>query len=382
MQPTSAVPSKSIAYFVTEDWYFCSHRLALALAAQKSGYTVYVITRVASHGHVIESAGFKLIPISLSRRSKNPIEAARVIRQLVRIYRRIKPHIVHHVALKPVIYGSIATRITGVPVTVNALTGLGHVFSSTSVIARSFRPMIKRLLQYLLNNDRSVLILQNPDDVNLLVGSGTVNRDRVSLVMGSGVDTEEYSLEPESDNVPVVLLASRLLWDKGVGVFVKAASVLKKERIRARFVLVGEGDDENPGSISNSQLNTWQEQGDVELWGRRTDMPTVFAESHIVCLPTNYGEGIPKVLIEAASCGRPIVTTDAPGCREIVKDGVNGILVPIKDVGALVRAIRTLLNSPDLRSRMGHEGRELVKRKFSLSKVVSETLAVYESMIQ
>ncbi len=227
-----------------------------------------------------------------------------------------------------------------------------------------------------------VLILQNPDDVDLLVGSGTVNRDRVSLVMGSGVDTEEYSQQPESNSVPVVLLASRLLWDKGIGEFVEAASVLKKEGIRVRFVLAGEGDDENPGSISNSQLNTWQDQGDVELWGRRSDMPTVFAKSHIVCLPTNYGEGVPKVLIEAASCGRPIVTTDTPGCREIVKDGVNGILVPTKDVDALVRAIRTLLNSPDLRSRMGHEGRLLVKRKFSLSKVVSETLAVYESMSQ
>lgn len=381
-QEISATNGKIIVYFVTEDWYFCSHRLPLAIAAKKAGYIVYVITRVTSHGDVIESAGLNLVPISLSRRSKNPIAAAMAIIRLVSIYRRIKPQIVHHVAMKPVIYGSIAARIAGVPAIVNALAGLGFLFSSESAMARSLRPIIKGLLRILLNNEGTTVILQNPDDVKLIVGSATVGRDRVKLIMGSGVDTKEYRWQPESGDIPIVLLASRLLWDKGVGEFVEAAGILKKEGAQARFVLAGEGDDENPGSISNSQLDTWQEQGDVECWGRRSDMPTVFAESHIVCLPTKYGEGVPKVLIEAASCGRPIVTTDTPGCREIVKDGVNGILVPIKDADALVRAIRTLLDSPDLRSRMGHEGRQLVKRKFALAKVLKETLAVYESMNQ
>ena len=381
-QELSAPDTKSIVYFVTEDWYFCSHRLSLAVAAKKVGYCVYVITRVTSHGDVIESAGLNLIPINLSRRGRNPFAEAMIVKQLIGIYKRIRPHIVHHVAMKPVIYGSIAARVAGVPAVVNAMAGLGYLFSSDSTMAHILRPVIKGLFRFLLKNERTTVILQNPDDVEVMCGSGAVNKENVRLILGSGVDTEEYRREPESGDVPIVLLASRLLWDKGVGEFVEAASVLKKEGVLARFVLAGEGDDENPGSISKTQLNTWQEQGDVECWGRRSDMPTVLAESHIVCLPSNYGEGVPKVLIEAAACGRPIVTTDTPGCREIVKDGVNGILVPIRDVAALVRAIRTLLDSPDLRSRMGHEGRQLVKRKFSIEIVLDETLAVYESMMQ
>jgi len=378
----SATEAKRIAYFVTEDWYFCSHRLPLAVAAKKAGYTVYVITRVTSHRDVIESAGLKLIPIKLSRRGKNPFAEAVILKQLISIYKCVKPQIVHHVAMKPVIYGSIAARITGIPATVNALAGLGYLFSSESKMARLVRPVIKGLFRLLLNNEHATLILQNPDDVEEICSSGAVTRDRVTMILGSGVDMEEYRQQPESDGVPIVLLASRLLWDKGVGEFVEAARILQREGAVARFILVGEGDDENPGSIRASQLETWQRQGDVEWWGRCSDMPTVFANSHIVCLPTSYGEGVPKVLIEAASCARPIVTTDAPGCREIVIDGENGILVPIKDVDALVRAIRKLLDSPELRLRMGLAGRQLVKRKFSLTTVVNETLAVYESMIQ
>ncbi len=381
-QGLSATEAKRIAYFVTEDWYFCSHRLPLAVAAQKAGYTVYVITRVTSHGEVIESAALNLIPIKLSRRGKNPFAEAVILKQLISIYKCVKPQIVHHVALKPVIYGSIAAWITGVPARVNAMAGLGYMFSSESTMARLVRPVIKGLFRLLLNNEHATLILQNPDDVEVICGSGAVNRDRVRLIMGSGVDTKEYRRQPESGDVPIVLLASRLLWDKGVGEFVEAARILQREGAVARFILAGEGDDENPGSIGASQLKAWQGEGNIEWWGRCSDMPTVFAKSHIVCLPTSYGEGVPKVLIEAASCGRPIVTTDAPGCREIVIDGENGILVPIKDVDALVRAIRKLLDSPDLRLRMGLAGRQLVKRKFSLTTVVNETLAVYESMTQ
>ena len=322
----------------------------------------------------------KLIPIKLSRHSKNPYAEAVILKQLIKIYKDVRPQVVHHVALKPVIYGSIAARITGVPATVNAMAGLGYLFSSESIMARLLRPVIKGLFRLLLNNEHATLILQNPDDIEVICGNGTVDRDRVRLIMGSGVDTREYRWQPESGDVPIVLLASRLLWDKGVGEFVEAARILKREGAVARFVLAGEGDDENPGSIRARQLEDWQAQGDVEWWGRCSDMPTIFAKSHIVCLPTNYGEGVPKVLIEAASCGRPIVTTDAPGCREIVLDGENGFLVPIKDVDALVCAIRKLLDSPDLRLRMGLAGRQLVKRKFSLTTVVNETLAVYESM--
>lgn len=381
MRALSGFNSKTIVYFVTEDWYFCSHRLHLAVAAKEAGYDVYVITRVNLHGEEIEAAGLNLVPVTLSRRSKNPIVEAMFVTRLTRIYKQIRPDIVHHVGMKPVIYGSIAARLAGISATVNALAGLGFLFSSKKLIARILRPVIKVLFRLLLDNDRTTVILQNPDDVEVMVGSGTVSSDRVSLIMGSGVDTEEYRRHPEPGGAPLVLLASRLLWDKGVGEFVQAAELLKSEGVEARFVLVGEGDDANPESISERRLNIWKQEGIVEWWGRRSDMPAVLSDSHIVCLPS-YREGLPKVLVEAASCGRPIVTTDAPGCREIVKDGLNGILVPVKDAAALANAIRSLLDSAETRARMGHAGRQLVKETFSLDKVVGETLAIYKSMLQ
>lgn len=378
-QESSRPRASKLLYFVTEDWYFCSHRLPLAIAAKEAGYSVYVVTRVRSHGAEIEAAGLNLVPIELSRRSKNPLVEIATIRRLVGIYKEIRPDIVHHVAVKPVIYGSIAARLAGIPAVVNAMAGLGFLFSSETLMARLLRPAIRLLFSALLNNDRTTVILQNPDDVEVLCGTGTVDRQRVRLIKGSGVDTAVYQRRPQTDEVPVVLLASRLLWDKGIGEFVAVARKLRAEGIEARFVLAGEGDEENPASIGARQLDTWSNEGDVEVWGRRTDMPEVFASVHIVCLPTAYGEGVPKVLIEAASCGRPIVATDAPGCREIVVDGKNGILVPIKDTEALAAALCKLLRSPELRDTMGTFGRQLVQDQFSLERVNRETLAVYES---
>lgn len=371
-----------LVYFVTEDWYFCSHRLELAVAAKKAGYSVYVITKVNSHGTEITTAGLNLVPVNLSRRSKNLLVEAMFIIRLINIYRRIRPDIVHHIALKPVIYGSIAARLTRVPAVVNAMAGLGFVFSSTRASARLLRPVIKRVFGMLFNDHRSTLILQNPDDVAVICEDEAVSRDRIRLILGSGVSTDRYRSEPETDGVPIVLLASRLLWEKGVGEFVEAASIIRESGRTVRFVLAGDSDYENPESISRSQLEEWTKRGVVEWWGHCPDMPRVFAKSQIVCLPTVYGEGVPKVLIEAASCGRPIVATNVPGCREIVLDGETGFLVPRKDVSALVGAICSLLDSPETRVRMGFAGRQLVKDRFSLDIVIDQTLAVYRCSLK
>lgn len=370
---------RRLVYFVTEDWYFCSHRLQLAVAAKNAGFDVYVVTRVQAHGDEIKAAGLELIPLALSRRSKNPFVEAVIVGRLTKIYREIRPDIVHHVAIKPVIYGSIAARRARVPVVINAMAGLGFLFSSGQWLARVLRPIIRVVFKMLLNNKRTTVILQNPDDVDALCGGGTVSRDRVRLILGSGVDTDVYHFQPEAEGVPIVLLASRLLWDKGVGEFVEAARRIRADGVNVRFVIAGEGDDENPNSIGAVQLLKWSEEGVVECWGRCSNMPNVFEESHIVCLPTTYGEGVPKVLIEAASCGRPIVATNAPGCREIVIDGENGILVPTKDVDALVAAITDLLESPERRKAMGQAGRNLVEAQFSLDRVIGETLELYRT---
>jgi glycosyltransferase involved in cell wall biosynthesis len=370
-----------LLYFVTEDWYFCSHRLPLAIAAQKAGYEVVVVTRVSQHGELIRSHGLKLIPIEISRRSRNPFKELGVIWRLFSIYRKEKPDIVHHVALKPVLYGAIAAKFARVPAVVCALAGLGFLFVSKQRKAQLLRPLVEMAFRLLLNRPNSCAILQNPDDMFLLTSRGILTPDHAMLIRGSGVDTKQFKVTVELSGVPVVVLASRMLWDKGIGDFVEAARKLRQKGVIARFVLVGEGDPDNPASISNNQLEAWQQEGAVEWWGRQADMPAVFAKSHIVCLPSAYGEGVPKVLIEAASCGRSIVTTDAPGCREIVKNAKNGLLVPVKNDEALAGALQQLIENAPLRKVMGKYGREMVEKEFAIDIVVSQTLALYKKLL-
>lgn len=372
--------SPKLVFFVTEDWYFCSHRLPLALAAKEAGFEVSIITRVRSHREEIEGAGLKLIPLNLSRHSINPLSAIKLIGRLVSIYRSERPDIVHHVAMKPVLYGAIAANIAKVPRIVNALTGFGFLFTSGALKARVVRPLVMLFFRFLLYRPRSRLILQNPDDVHLMCDNHILKRDHISLIRGSGVNIEKFTVQPEADGQPLVILASRMLWDKGVGEFVKAAEVLLRQGINARFVLVGEGDPGNPSTIPDKILHQWHKEGAVEWWGRSDDMLSVFRQSHIVCLPS-YREGLPKVLIEAAACGRPIVATDVPGCREIVKNNINGYLASLRDASSLAKALRKLIESPEMRSKMGRCGRRLVEKEFLQEKINSETLALYKELV-
>jgi glycosyltransferase involved in cell wall biosynthesis len=372
-----------LLYFVTEDWYFCSHRLPLALAAQKAGYEVTVVTNVNRHGEAIRRSGFRLIPLNLSRRGMNLFSEIMVLARLIMIYQREKPDIVNHVAMKPVLYGSIAARISGVPNVLNMLAGLGYVFTSKSLMARCFlRPVIGRAFRRILENPRSRLILQNQDDREMFIRNRFINKDQIRLIKGSGVDTSVFLPTPEPQGVPVIILASRMLWAKGVMAFVEAARQLKSSGNEGRFILVGDTDGHNPSAIPEEQLNDWHSEGVIEWWGHREDMPRVFSKSHIICLPSFYGEGVPKVLIEAAACGRPIITTNMPGCREIVKDGENGLLISAHNAKELTNAIRILIENPELRQKMGARGREIAMGEFTVEKVVSQTLKVYEELLK
>jgi glycosyltransferase involved in cell wall biosynthesis len=367
-------------FFVTEDWYFCSHRLPLARAALAAGYDVSVATRVGEHGEAIEAAGLRLIPLKLSRRSRHPAREARLVYDLFRLYRREKPDLVHQVALKPVLYGTLAARLAGIPVIVNALAGLGFLFVSELRTARTLRPVAEFAFRRLLNRANTRTILQNPDDLHLLVEKQILEARYARLIRGSGVDLERFRARPEPSGTPLIVLPARMLWDKGVGEFVAAARQLRSEGIRARFALVGDRDAENPAAIALAQLQEWQRSGVVEWWGRRTDMERVFAECHIVCLPS-YREGLPKALLEAAASGRPIVTTDVPGCREIVREGENGLLVRKGDPVALAVALRRFIEEPDLRRRMGERGSVIAASEFSLDEVIQQTLALYREML-
>lgn len=369
-----------LLFVVTADWYFCSHRLVLARAAKNNGFDVTVVTRVMNHGKKIEDEGFKLIPLGMERSGKNPLREIATLWQLISIYKNERPDIVHHVAMKPVLYGSFAALVTRVPHVVNALTGMGYLFISNKLKTVLLRKIISHAFRILLNRPNSRVILQNPDDQHLLVQSGILSLENIVLIRGSGVDTQEYSPTPEPQGIPTVVLASRMLWDKGVGEFVEAVRILGKKGVSARFVLVGDTDPDNPAAVPTSQLKEWSRSGIVECWGRRDDMPQIFSESHIVCLPS-YREGLPKVLLEAASCGRAIVTTDVPGCREIVRQSENGLLVPARNASALAEALQCLIENPVLRQHMGAKSREIALAEFSVEKVVADTLAVYQRLL-
>ncbi len=370
---------KKLLFLVTEDWYFCSHRLPPARAAQAAGYDIIVATRVGSRGADIAAEGFKLVPLDLQRRSRNPLRELAAIAQIVKIYLRERPDVVHHVALKPVLYGSLAAYLVRGPAVVNALAGMGFLFSSSTRLASVLRAVVSRFFRLLLNSGRNLLILQNPDDEAMLVNAGLVAAQRVRLIRGSGVDVQRFAPTPEAQTTPVVMLPSRMLWDKGVGEFVEAARLLRARGAAARFVLVGNGDPDNPASISDGQLKAWHDSGVVESWGHCSNMPATLAQAHIVCLPS-YREGLPKVLLEAAACGRALIATDAPGCREIVRHAENGLLVPLRDAAGLANAIERLLGDADLRRTMGQQGRRMVESEFSEAKVAEQTLAVYREL--
>ncbi|MHB8981065.1 glycosyltransferase family 4 protein [Thiobacillus sp.] len=361
-----------LLYLVTEDWYFVSHRLPLALAAQAAGYDVVVATRAGRQADVIRSAGIRLIPFALSRRGGNPL---REIFALWRLYRREQPDLIHHVALKPVMFGALAAWLARVPAQVNAVAGLGWLFTSSSGVVRLVRPALRWMLARLLNRPHGLTIVQNPEDRALLERSG-VPAARLRLIRGAGVDVQVFHPAPPPPDPVCVVLVARMLRDKGVGEFVEAARRLTEAGVNARFVLVGDPDPANPASVPESSLRNWHGRHGVEWWGRRDDMPTVLQAAHIACLPS-YREGLPKSLLEAAACGLPIVTTDAPGCREVVHDGVNGLLVPVRDAVALAAALKKLIEDAELRRRMGEQSRLRAESEFGLETVIAQTLAVY-----
>lgn len=379
---TSPTRRIKLLYLVSEDWYFVSHRLPLAVAAKEAGYDVAVATRVGKDGDVIRDAGLTLLPIGFERSGLAPLAEARTIAGLVALYRRERPDLVHHVALKPVVYGSMAARASGVKGIVNALMGLGYVFSSDTAKARALRPAVRALLKLALTAPRTRVIVQNADDHALFAGEGLARKDDLRLIRGSGVDPALFSTMPPPAGVPLVIVPARLLRDKGAGEFVAAAKLLKDQGVAARFVLVGDPDPVNPAAIAGTEIKAWVESGAVEHWGWQpaAQMPAILASAHIVCLPS-YREGLPKALLEAAASARAIVATDVPGCREIVRPGVNGWLVPPRDATALAVALREAIGNPVLCAKYGAAGRHMIEMEFSARQVIDQTLAVYRELL-
>ena len=379
MNDVATQKKQRLLFVVTEDWYFCSHRLPLATAAINAGFDVAIATRITDHAEIIQKAGLKIYPWNVSRGSTNIFTELKALFRLLRIFWEVKPDLVHQVALKPVLYGSFIAKLVGPRKIVNALGGMGFVFSNGEKKTRVLRTMILLAFKWLVSSKDGVLILQNPEDCTLMINEAGIDRERIRLIRGAGVNTQEFDVGEEPIGVSLVILPARMLWDKGVGEFVEAATILKAEGVTARFGLVGDIDECNPAAISRGQLQEWTDAGDVEWFGRRNDMPEIFRQANIVCLPS-YREGLPKVLLEAAACGRAIVATDVPGCREIVEDGKNGLLVPARDSSALAEAVKKLILNPGMRREMGKYGRAMVVNAFSEERVVNETLDVYKKL--
>ena len=371
---------KRVLFVISEDWAFISHRLHLADAAIKAGYEVGLLTRVTRHKDMLESRGIKLFDWDLNRKSLNIIGELSTVWQAVKLFRFWQPDLIHAVAQKPILYAGIACKFAYHCPRISAMGGIGFIFSSTSLKARLLRPIISRLLGWAINGAKTRFILQNDDDIALLTRLDVARSQTVRRIKGSGVEIDDFKPSPLPKGTPMVILPARLLWDKGVSEFVRIAARIKAKGIDARFVLIGDPDPQNSASITERQVQEWVDSGAVERWGRRDDMPDIYPQSSIVCLPS-YREGLPKVLLEGASCARPVVAFDVPGCREIVRDGINGFLLPFGDEVALEVALLKLIQDSKLCARMGKAGRRIVESEFSQNIIATETFAVWDEVL-
>ena len=299
--------------------------------------------------------------------------------QLYRLYRRIHPDIVHHVAMKPVVFGGIAATLARVPAVVQAVTGMGYAFIAEDRRSRLRRTLIVRALHFSCQRNGTTVITQNAEDLNSIVEMGIANREQVVVIPGSGVDTTAVTAGPEPPPPLRIILPGRMLREKGVVEFCEAANRLQAAGVRAEFQLAGMIDPSNPGALTADELDSLAKRNGVEYLGFVKDMATLYRSSHVICLPS-YREGLPKALIEAAAAGRPIVTTDSPGCRDIVRDEVNGLLVPVRQVEPLADALRRLIDDADLRRRMGQEGRRIACAEYDIDGVVDATLTTYRRL--
>jgi len=378
-----SAPSKpaKLLYVVNIPRFFLSHRLPLALAARAEGFDVQVAASDADPeaAERITAAGLPFHPLPLSQHGLNPLRELRTLLALQRLYQRLEPDLLHHVSIKPVIYGGIAAKLSRRRSVIQAMSGLGYLHVSEQRRARLLEKLSRPAFKFALAGAGTRMIFQNPDDRQVFVTRGLIPPNKSLVIRGSGVDEREFSPRPEdSASLPVVLFAGRLLWEKGVGEFVEMARRLQG---RARFRVVGYEERTSPSNVPAAQLQAWHEAGIIDWRGQQYDMARVFGECNIVCLPSTYGEGVPKALIEAAACGRACVTTDTPGCREIVRHNVNGLLVPPRDLDALTEAVQQLIDDPDRRQSFGMAGREIVLQEFTLRRVAEETIALYRTLL-
>jgi glycosyltransferase involved in cell wall biosynthesis len=367
-----------IILFANTDWYLYNYRLPLAEALRDEGHEVLLLSPSGKYVQRILDHSFEWQVLNLSRRGINPIKELQTFYRLTQVYRREKPDIVHHFTIKCVLYGSFAARKAGVKRVINAITGLGYIFTSRNLFTWLAKPVVEFLYQRVLKGSR--VIFQNQHDLNYFVKNKLVSENQCVLIPGSGVDVDKFKPAPHAEGTPLVVLPARMLWDKGVGEFVEAAELVNQSGVKARFALVGDVDEGNPSAIPCKQLQEWQEQGVIEWWGWQEDMASVYQQAAVVCLPSYYGEGLAKSLIEGAASGRALVASDIPGCREVIEDGVNGLLVPPQAAPILADALINMVYNRERLKRMGNASRKKAVRHFSQQKIIAATINLYKGL--
>ena len=378
-----SVAAMKVIFFANTDWYLYNFRLPLAKFLHNQGWEIIFISPSGTYGDRLRSTGFRWEPLPMERRSLNPLRELMVLYRLQRIYACERPDLVHHFTIKSVVYGSLVARLTGIVANISSVDGLGYVFTSQEWKARALRPVVRGLLRLTLSGPSTRVILQNPNDVECFEQNCLIAPDLVRLIRSVGIDSDLFYPQERADsNRPLrFLLAARLLWAKGIGEFVEAARRLRARGLTVECWLAGAPDPGNPDTIDEAQLAAWRSEGVVTLLGQVEDMPALLAQVDVMVLPSAYGEGVPRSLLEAAACGLPLITTDVPGCREVVRDGENGFLIPPRDPAALSDAIARMARDAALRRRMGVASRQLAVAEFAQEAVFEQTLAVYRELL-
>ena len=371
-----------IILFANTDWYLYNFRRSLAVALLEDGHELLLLSPPGEYGLRLRSLGLDWRPVDMRRRSLNPLREAMLLAGLCRLFRRERPDIVHNFTIKCAVYGSLAARLVRGIARINAVAGMGYVFTSRDFLARVLRPMVRALMHYAMDGRDARLIVQNPDDVCFLTRTNLVDASRIRMIPGSGVDCTRFHARERiarADRPLRVLLAARLLWDKGLAEYVSAARQLLAAGRPIQFLLAGMPDPGNPATVPEATVRSWVDEGVLEWLGHVDDMPALLATVDVVVLPS-YREGLPKTLIEAAACALPLVTTDVPGCREVVSDGHDGLLVPARNASALADAIARLQDDPLLAERLGRAARIKALAKFDECVVIGSTLDVYHEL--
>lgn len=364
---------------VNVDWFFLSHRLPVALAAREAGWDVTIVTADTGKLKDIEAEGLRAVNLPMSRSGKNIFQELRAFFFLYRLYRREKPDVVHHVGIKTILWGSLAAKFASLLGVVNAISGLGGFFAkeNDSLMAK----LLPSVLRFSHERDNLLVIFQNQEDKELYLKNGFINESQARFIKGSGIDLNEFSYTPEpSEGKIIVLLTCRIIREKGVFVLTDAAEKLRTEyEEKVEFWIVGALDD-HPDAITKEEMDDVCDGLYIKWLGRREDVKELLQQCHIFAFPSYYMEGLPKSLIEACAIGRPIVTTDNIGCRDVVTDGLNGYLVPVKDVNALAEKIKVLIDNRELRSKMRRAAREKAEKEFSVDDVIKKHLAIYQEL--